>query len=41
VLEMLRDGPPGAWVEDVQVAWQPGTGEFDGFQVRTGWHAGD
>ena len=38
---ILRDGPPGAWVEDVQVTWQPGTGEFDGFDVRSGWHGGD
>lgn len=39
--KVLRDGPPGAWVEDVEVTWLPATGEFDAFDVRSGWHAGD
>jgi len=41
LLEQLREGPPGASVERVEVDWLPATGEFDGFAVRTGWHAGD
>lgn len=41
LLERLREGPAGAWVERVQVAWQPSTGEFGGFDVRSGWHGGD
>jgi acylphosphatase len=41
LLEVLRTGPPGAAVQDVQVTWQPATGEFDAFGVRSGWHAGD
>ena len=38
---VLRDGPPGAWVEDVASEWRAATGEFDGFEVRSGWHSGD
>lgn len=38
---ILHDGPPGAWVEDVNLTWQPATGEFAGFDVRSGWHGGD
>ena len=41
LLEHLREGPPGASVERVDVDWPPPTGEFDGFGVRSGWHAGD
>jgi acylphosphatase len=41
LLGVLRDGPPGAWVEDVHADWKPATGTFDGFNVRSGWHAGD
>ena len=37
----LNDGPPGAWVDRVDEAWHPATGEFDGFDVRSGWHGGD
>jgi acylphosphatase len=37
----LREGPPGAWVEDVTAHRRPSTGEFDGFDVRSGWHGGD
>jgi acylphosphatase len=37
----LRDGPPAAWVDRVQSSWLPATGEFDGFDVRSGWHGGD
>jgi acylphosphatase len=41
LLEHLRQGPSGASVDRVQVDWLPATDEFDGFGVRTGWHAGD
>lgn len=37
----IRQGPPGAWVERVVVNRGPATGEFTGFDVRTGWHGGD
>jgi acylphosphatase len=38
----LREGPPGAWVEHLTVERRrPPTGEFDGFDVRSGWHPGD
>jgi acylphosphatase len=38
---ILRDGPPGAWIERVDVSRWPATGEFEGFVVRSGWHSGD
>jgi acylphosphatase len=38
---VLREGPPGAWVEQLAIQRHPATGEFDGFDVRSGWHAGD
>lgn len=37
----LRDGPPGARVDHVDVAWQPATHEFGRFEIRSGWHGGD
>ena len=37
----IRRGPPGAWVERVDVQRWPATGEFEGFNVRSGWHGGD
>ena len=37
----IRSGPPGAWVERVDVERWPATGEFTGFDVRSGWHGGD
>jgi acylphosphatase len=37
----LREGPPGAWVEDLTVERRSPTGEFATFDVRSGWHAGD
>jgi acylphosphatase len=30
----LHHGPPAAHVDHVEVAWEEGTGEFRGFQVR-------
>ncbi len=41
LLEVLRHGPPGAWVERVEATWQPATGELPAFEVRSGWHGGD
>ncbi len=37
----LHEGPPGAFVDRVDEAWRPPTGEFQRFEVRSGWHAGD
>ncbi|HET7473681.1 MAG TPA: acylphosphatase [Candidatus Limnocylindrales bacterium] len=39
--EVLRRGPIGAVVDDVSVVRMPATGEFGGFSVRSGGHAGD
>lgn len=41
LLGEIREGPPGAWVDRVDVTWRTGTGEFDSFDVRSGWHGGD
>jgi acylphosphatase len=41
LLRVLREGPPGAWVERVDASWQPAAGEFAAFDVRAGWHGGD
>lgn len=41
LLGILQDGPPGAWVDEIQVSWAPATGEFEGFNVGSGWHSGD
>jgi acylphosphatase len=41
MLGILRAGPPGAFVEAVHADWLPASGEFDGFDVRSGWHGGD
>jgi acylphosphatase len=38
---ILRRGPMGAIVEDVNVVRMPGTGSFSGFAVRSGGHRGD
>ena len=34
LLEMLRKGPPAAYVERVRQEWEAPTGEFRRFQVR-------
>ncbi len=34
LLEALRQGPPAAYVREVEVGWGPATGEFAGFRVR-------
>ena len=41
LLRVLHDGPAGAWVERVDAAWQAATGEFEGFDIRSGFHGGD
>jgi acylphosphatase len=41
LLDDLRDGPPGAWVERVEVTWSAATGSFRDFDIRSGWHPGD
>lgn len=41
LLSALRDGPPGARVASIGEAWSAPTGEFDGFRVEAGHHAGD
>ena len=34
LLDALRQGPPGSYVEGVSAAWEPSTGEFRGFGIR-------
>jgi len=41
LLDAIREGPSGAWVERVDATWSPASGEFSGFDVRSGWHSGD
>jgi acylphosphatase len=41
LLERLRSGPPGAFVERVDATWSGATDRFAGFEIRSGWHAGD
>lgn len=41
LLGLLREGPPSAAVERVEVNWQTHTGSFDRFSVRSGFHGGD
>lgn len=41
LVAVLREGPPGAWVERLDVGWARATGEYAGFDVRSGWHSGD
>jgi acylphosphatase len=33
-IDWCHDGPPAAHVDDVEVDWQPPTGEFRGFSIR-------
>ena len=38
LIEWFHEGPPGARVSQVEVAWGEPTGEFDSFQIeRTPW----
>jgi len=41
LLEELREGPPGAFVEGVDATWSAASGAFPDFDVRSGWHSGD
>jgi acylphosphatase len=41
LLQELNEGPPSAWVDRVEGSWGPATGEFETFEVRSGWHGGD
>jgi acylphosphatase len=41
LLEIVSVGPPGAFVQDVDVRWGAADGSFSGFGVRSGWHSGD
>lgn len=41
LLAKLREGPRGARVERVEEVWQPPTGSFERFSVRSGAHRGD
>jgi acylphosphatase len=34
LLTTLKQGPPGAHVENVRISWSPGTGQFSGFSIR-------
>jgi acylphosphatase len=38
LLEKLRGGPRSAFVTEVHQDWQPATGEFTGFNVRSSSH---
>jgi len=41
LLELLRRGPVGARVTDVQHSWSDATGKWQRFNVRSGEHRGD
>jgi len=41
LLDELREGPPGAFVDRVDADWGPATGSHPDFDIRTGWHSGD
>ena len=41
LLLAVREGPPGARVDDVTESWAPAAGTIDGFTIRSGWHRGD
>ncbi len=34
VVDLMREGPPGAAVTDLAVSWGPPSGEFHGFDIR-------
>jgi len=34
LLEQLKVGPPGAWVEKVEIDWSDYSGQFNDFSVR-------
>ncbi|HEX5467068.1 MAG TPA: acylphosphatase [Candidatus Limnocylindrales bacterium] len=37
----LREGPPGAMVDRLEVRRGPGSGALSGFEIRAGSHRGD
>ena len=37
----LEEGPSGAWVDRVDVAWGPASGGLGPFTIRSGAHRGD
>ena len=41
LLNLLRDGPPGASVDRVDETWLPSAGTFADFHIRSGGHTGD
>lgn len=41
LLAALREGPPGARVDDVAAAWSESSGGLGRFTVRAGSHPGD
>jgi acylphosphatase len=41
LLDDLRDGPSGAFVDRVDATWSPASGSFSSFDVRSGSHSGD
>jgi acylphosphatase len=41
LLEALNEGPGGAWVRGVDVAWEPARGGLPAFTIRIGGHGGD
>jgi acylphosphatase len=40
-VEVLEQGPAGALVERVGTSWEPASGRFSSFEVRSGGHPGD
>lgn len=41
LVQALSVGPPAALVDRVEEAFAPATGEFESFEIRSGWHGGD
>jgi acylphosphatase len=41
LVALLRSGPPGASVAEVEVDRPPATGRFGSFSIRSGGHSGD
>jgi acylphosphatase len=41
LLALLEEGPPGAAVSRVVARHEPGRGNLDGFEIRSGAHRGD
>jgi acylphosphatase len=41
LLDVLREGPPGADVRSVDVTERVPSGTHCSFEIRSGWHSGD